>query len=135
MFRNFSHNWFTLKKCYHGRLWKQFWHQWKQFFQCQKIILLLCIYGAHVFSVQLRIKSEDHQPNTSPANHHSGRLQKQFWQQQWKPFGSKFRKSFRFTGLFLVQISFTRVKTKTVWRQQINISYLNLAKSCVFAFV
>ena len=113
MFRNFSHNWFTLKKCYHGRLWKQFWHQWKQFFfNVKKTNLLLCIFVAHVFSVHLRISSEDHQPNTSPPNHHSGRLQKQFWQQQWKPFGSMCRRGLRFTELFLVQIFFHTSKDK-----------------------
>ena len=87
------------------------------------------------FSVRLKFSFQQHLKNISCSSFYSGRLQKQFWQQNWKTFPWKFRKAVRFTELFLVQNFFTRVKRKIVWRQQLNISYLNPAKSRVFEFV
>ena len=79
MFWNLSHIWFTLKQCYHGRLWKQFWYQWNQFVSIFWNLYSFCFFRAQIFSERLGFGFEEHQPNMSPPNHYAGRLQKHFW--------------------------------------------------------
>ena len=133
MFWKFSQDQFTLNQCYHGRLWKQFLHQWKHFFFIiQKFIQLLCFHRARIFSVRLGLIIEGHQPNISPPHHYSGRLQKHFWQQQWKIFRSKFGKIFRIAELFLVKVSSIREKTKINLRKASKHILLKFCENWIF---